>query len=222
MPNDDLPFRVDAYFNDRLIGGDEALDHALEQSEAAGLGPHAVSPTQGAFLHIIARAIGAQRVLEIGTLGGYSTIWLARAVGQRGRVITLDIDPQAVDIARGNLEAAGLSSVVDVRLGSAKDSLDQIIADKEGPFDLIFIDADKPSNPIYLDRALKLSRPGTLIIGDNVVREGAVWNEQSADPKVQGARALIDMLAERSNLTATALQTVGSKGYDGFAIALVE
>ncbi|MEM6914606.1 MAG: O-methyltransferase [Pseudomonadota bacterium] len=222
MPNDDLPSRVDAYFNDRLIGGDEALDHALEQSEAAGLGPYAVSPTLGAFLHIIARAIGAQRVLEIGTLGGYSTIWLARAVGQQGRVITLDIDPQAVDIARGNLETAGLSSVVDVRLGSAKDSLDQIIADKEGPFDLIFIDADKPSNPVYLDRALKLSRPGTLIIGDNVVREGAVWNERSSDPKVQGARALIDMLAERSDLTATALQTVGLKGYDGFAIALVE
>ncbi|MEO1041744.1 MAG: O-methyltransferase [Pseudomonadota bacterium] len=221
MPDHDLPLRVDGYFEKRLIGSDQALDHALKQSEAAGLVPHAVSPTQGAFLHIMARAIGAQRVLEIGTLGGYSTIWLARAVGEQGNVITLEIDQQAADVARGNIEAAGLKTVVDLRLGPAKDSLDQIIANQEEPFDLIFIDADKPSNPIYLDRALQLSRPGTLIIGDNVVRDGAVWDEESPDPKVQGARALIDKISETPNLTATALQTVGSKGYDGFAIALV-
>ncbi|MEO1656520.1 MAG: O-methyltransferase [Pseudomonadota bacterium] len=221
MTTDNTAERVDAYFEDRLIGSDPALDAALERSEKAGLDPIAVAPTQGAFLHIIARAVCARRVLEIGTLGGYSTIWLGRAVGEDGQVVTLEIDPGAARVAEQNLEAAGLSSVVDVRLGPATDSLDRMITEGAEPFDLVFIDADKPNNPVYLDRALKLSRPGTLIIGDNVVREGAVADENSADPKVQGARALIDKLGDTPGLTATALQTVDSKGYDGFAMALV-
>ncbi|MEM6746295.1 MAG: O-methyltransferase [Pseudomonadota bacterium] len=222
MRDDDAAHQVDAYFESRLIGADQALDGALQRSEEAGLEPIAVAPTQGAFLHIIAKAIGARRVLEVGTLGGYSTIWLARAVGDEGRVITLEIDEHAAQVARGNLEIAGLSSIVDVRVGAATQSLDRMLMEGEPPFDLVFIDADKPNNPIYLDRALKLSRPGTLIIGDNVVRSGAVADADSPDPRVQGARALIDKLGKTPHLTATALQTVGSKGYDGFAIALVE
>ena len=217
----DTPARVDAYFEDRLVGQDRSLSDALARSEAAGLVPHAVSPTQGAFLHILALAIGAKRILEIGTLGGYSTIWLARAVGQDGQVVTLEVDEGAANVARENLEAAGLASVTDLRLGPARDTLDRMIADGEAPFDLVFIDADKPSNPDYLERALKLSRPGTVIIGDNVVREGAVADASSTDPKVQGVRAYLDMLGEAPNLTSSAVQTVGSKGYDGFAISIV-
>ena len=222
MTDDATPALVDAYFEDRLVGGDHILRDALARSQAAGLVPHAVSPTQGAFLSILARAMGAKRILEVGTLGGYSTIWLARAVGEGGQVVTLEVDEAAANIARENLEAAGLTSVTDLRLGPARDTLDRMIAVGEAPFDLVFIDADKPNNPAYLERALKLSRPGTVIIGDNVVRGGAVADASSVDPKVQGVRAYLDMLGEAPNLTSTAIQTVGSKGYDGFAITVVE
>ena len=222
MTDDATPALVDAYFEDRLVGEDETLRDALVRSEAAGLVPHSVSPTQGAFLSILARAMGAKRILEVGTLGGYSTIWLARAVGEGGQVVTLEVDEATARVARENLEAAGLASVTDLRLGPARDTLDRMIADGAAPFDLVFIDADKPNNPAYLERALKLSRPGTVIIGDNVVRGGAVADASSVDPKVQGVRAYLDMLGEAPNLTSTAIQTVGSKGYDGFAITVVE
>ena len=217
-----VPGQVDAYFEAQLIDEDEALRGALARSAEAGLPAHAVSPTQGAFLHILAKAMGAARILEIGTLGGYSTIWLARALPEGGSLISLEANPDCARTARANLEAAGLTGLVTIMVGAAKESLDGLIADGAEPFDLILIDADKPNNPAYLERSLRLSRPGTVIFGDNVVRDGEVANADSPDPSVQGVRTFLTLQGRDPRLRATALQTVGSKGYDGFSIAWVE
>ncbi len=203
----------------RLVGPDAALERALAANAAAGLPPHDLSPAQGKFLHLLARMLRATRILEIGTLGGYLTIWLARALGPGGRLVTLEAEPRHADVARSNIAAAGLDAAVDLRVGSALDTLPEL--EGQAPFDLVFIDADKPSNPTYLAWALKLTRPGSVIVGDNVVRDGAVADPASADPRVQGVRSFFDMMAAEPRLDATALQTVGSKGWDGFALALV-
>lgn len=212
---------VDRYINDLLLPPDPALDAALQASAAAGLPSHNVSPNQGKLLFLLARIQGACTILEIGTLGGYSTIWLARALPAAGRLITLETDPKHAEVARANIARAGLSSVVELRLGQALDTLPQLVAEGRGPFDLIFIDADKPSNPDYFKWALKLSRRGSLIIADNVIRDGAVIDTGSGDPSVRGVRRFFELVAAEPRVSATALQTVGSKGYDGFAIALV-
>jgi predicted O-methyltransferase YrrM len=212
---------VDQYFTDLLIPADPVLDAALQANAAANLPAIDVAPNQGKFLHLLARMQNARRILEIGTLGGYSTIWLARALPPDGRLITLEFEPRHAAVAKSNIHRAGLSSVVEIRVGAALDSLARLAAENPEPFDMIFIDADKPNNPSYLKWALKLSRPGTLILGDNVVREGAVIDAADPDPSVQGTRRFLEMLAAEPRLDATALQTVGSKGYDGFAMALV-
>ena len=209
---------VDAWFAERLIGPDEALEAILAANAAAGLPPIDVSPLQGRFLQLIARAIGARRVLEIGTLGGTSTLWLARAVGDGGKVVTLELQPRSAEVAGANLERAGVGARVEILTGAALDLLPVL----EGPFDLVFIDADKASQDAYLRWALTLSRPGTVIIGDNVVRDGEVANPASRDINVQGIRRFIDLLAAEPRLSATAIQTTGSKGWDGFAFAVVD
>jgi predicted O-methyltransferase YrrM len=212
--------RVDQYFTDLLVPPDPVLDQALAASEAAGLPAINVAPNQGKFLHLLARIQGARRILEIGTLGAYSTIWLARALPPDGRLITLESNPAHAEVARANIARAGLEGVVDVRVGRALDTLPQLASEGAGPFDMVFIDADKPSNPHYLAWALRLIRAGGLIIGDNVVRNGKVADSASHDPNVQGVRAFLDMLAADPRLDATALQTVGSKGWDGFSLAI--
>ncbi|MEH2451611.1 O-methyltransferase [Nostoc sp.] len=212
---------VDAYFTDLLVPPDPALDAALQTSAAAGLPPHNVSPNQGKLLLLLAQIQGAQTILEIGTLGGYSTIWLARALPSNVRLITLEANPKHAEVARVNIARAGLADIVDLRLGQALSTLPQIAAEGHSPFDLIFIDADKPNNPDYFTWALKLSRRGSLIIADNVVRNGAVVDQSSSDPSVQGVRHFNELLASEPRISATAIQTVGSKGYDGFAIAIV-
>jgi predicted O-methyltransferase YrrM len=210
---------VDLYLADSLRLGDSALDAALEANAAAGLPSIDVSQVQGQLLHLLARMIGARRILEIGTLGGYSTICMARAVGEGGRVITLEADPEHAKVAHANIARAGLADRVDLRLGLALDVLPTLAA--EAPFDLIFIDADKESMTEYLTWALRLSRIGTVIVGDNVVRGGEVANPRSADPDVQGVQRYLKMIGKNPRLIATAMQTVGSKGWDGLAIALV-
>jgi predicted O-methyltransferase YrrM len=208
---------VDGYFSGLLVGPDAALDAALEASDAAGLPQIAVSANQGKLLHLLARLRGARRILEIGTLGGYSTIWLARALPADGQLVTLEYDPKHAEVARANIERAGLADRVEVRVGAALDTLPGL----EGPFDLAFIDADKPNNPDYFRAALRLSRPGSVIVVDNVVRGGRVADPDSTDPAVLGTRALAELLAAEPAVDATMVQTVGSKGYDGFALALV-
>ncbi|MFJ6053983.1 O-methyltransferase [Streptomyces sp. NPDC092307] len=210
---------VDDYFDGLLVGQDEALVAAAADSEAAGLPAHQVAPNQGKLLNLLARVRGARRILEIGTLGGYSTIWLARALPADGRLVTLEVEERCADVAAANITRAGLDHVVEIRRGRAVDLLPGLTG--EAPFDLVFIDADKPSNPEYLEWALRLTRPGSVIIGDNVVRDGAVVDGDSCDPRVQGVRRFAELIAEHPRLTATALQTVGSKGYDGFVMALV-
>ncbi|MFF0215418.1 O-methyltransferase [Streptomyces vinaceus] len=210
---------VDDYFDGLLVEEDEALVAANADAEAAGLPAHQVAPNQGKLLHLLARIRGARTVLEIGTLGGYSTIWLARALPAGGRLVTLEVDPHCADVAEANIARAGLADVVDVRRGPALELLPRLT--DLAPFDLVFIDADKPSNPDYLKWALELTGPGSVIIGDNVVRDGAVVDPDSTDPRVQGVRRFTELIAEHPNLTATALQTVGSKGYDGLVMALV-
>ncbi|HEY4188350.1 MAG TPA: O-methyltransferase [Polyangia bacterium] len=212
---------VDQYFTDLMVPPDAALDGALRDSAAAGLPSIQVSPNQGKLLHLMARMQGARTVLEIGTLGGYSTIWLARALPVGGKVVTLESEPKHAEVARRNLERAGLADVVEVRVGRAIDSLPRLQAEGRGPFDLIFIDADKQSNPDYFTWALKLSRVGSVIIVDNVVRKGAVIDADNNDPAVVGIRRVNEMMAREPRVSATALQTVGSKGHDGFALALV-
>ncbi len=213
---------VDRYFSDRLLPGDPILESALEASVAAGLPAISVSPNQGRFLQILAQIVGARAILEIGTLGGYSTIWLARGLRARGHLITLEVDQKHAEVAQLNISRAGLQDIVDVRLGNALETLPQLSAEGHGPFDLIFIDADKPNIPAYFEWALKLSRPGTLIVVDNVVRNGAVIDADSTDPSVQGVRRFIEQLAAESSASGTVIQTVGIKGYDGFAIVLVD
>ncbi len=213
--------KVDRYLCDELLTDDRVLESALTDSVAAGLPSIAVTPNQGMLLQILAEAIGARTVLEIGTLGGYSTIWLARAVGYGGSVVTLEVDPVHAEVARKNFVRAALEKVIDLRVGNALDTLPRLAAERNGPFDLVFIDADKANIPAYFDWAIKLSRPGSLIIVDNVVRDGEVINGRSKDPAVQGVRRFLDALGQDSRVAATAIQTVGSKGYDGFAIARV-
>ncbi|MFE2145667.1 O-methyltransferase [Streptomyces sp. NPDC059456] len=210
---------VDDYFNGLLVREDDALVAAGVDSEAAELPAHQVAPNQGKLLNLLARIHGARTILEIGTLGGYSTIWLARALPAGGRLVTLEVDERCADVAAANIARAGLDEVVDIRRGRAVDLLPELV--DLAPFDLVFIDADKPSNPDYLKWALELTRPGSIIVGDNVVRDGAVVDADSTDPRVQGVRRFTELIAEHPRLTATALQTVGSKGYDGLVLALV-
>ena len=217
----DLWTAVDRYFADLLSPRDPALDAALEASVAAGLPEIQVSANQGKLLNLLARLQGSRAILEIGTLGGYSTIWMGRALPPDGRLVTLEADPKHAEVARSNIARAGLGGIVQVRLGRALDTLPKLAAEKPGPFDLIFIDADKASIPDYFTWALKLSRKGSLIIVDNVVREGAVIDADSEDTSVQGVRKLHEMIAAEPRVSATAIQTVGTKGYDGFTIALV-
>lgn len=212
---------VDDYFNALLVGSDEALEAAVEASDRAGLPAIQVAANQGKLLNLLARLQGARTVLEIGTLGGYSTIWLARALPEGGRVVTLEADPECAEVARRNIERAGLADVVEIRVGLALDTLPELAEQGYGPFDVVFIDADKPGNPDYLAWSLKLTRPGSLIVADNVVRDGEVVDAGSRDPKVQGVRRFTELVAAEPTLTATALQTVGSKGYDGLLMALV-
>ena len=212
---------VDRYFGGLLLGNDPALEAALAASQAAGLPEIAVAPNQGALLNLLARAIRARRILEIGTLGGYSTIWLARALPPDGKLITLEFDSLHAEVADKNIANAGLSAVVEIRIGRGLDLLPGIAAAGEGPFDLFFIDADKPGNPKYFDWAVKLARPGSLIVVDNVVRGGAVADDDSFDPNVKGVRSLAEKIAADKRVSATVIQTVGVKGYDGLAIALV-
>lgn len=213
--------QVDQYITERLIPADPVLEESQAANAAAGLPTIDVAPNQGKLLHLLAKVAGAKKILEIGTLGGYSTTWLARALPVGGRLITLEFDPKHADVARKNIARAGLDGVVTVRLGAALDTLPKLVEEGEGPFDLIFIDADKKNIPNYLTWSLKLSRKGTLILVDNVIRDGEVIDASSKDPNVQGARQLFDMLKTEPRLQATALQTVGSKGYDGFAMAVV-
>jgi predicted O-methyltransferase YrrM len=217
--NDDRWDAVDAYTTGLLQDADPVLEAAVRDS--ADLPNIAVSAAQGQFLHLIARAVKARRILEIGTLGGYSAIWLGRALPEGGNLISLELDPHHANVARANIARAGLDGKVEVRVGAALDSLDALKAEQGEPFDLVFIDADKPNNPSYFAWALKLSRKGALIIVDNVVREGAVLDANSTDERVRGTRRLFEMIAAEPRVSATVIQTVGSKGYDGFAIALV-
>jgi predicted O-methyltransferase YrrM len=212
---------VDRYLTDLLVPADPALDAALLASAAAGLPSINVSPNQGRLIQLLARARGARTILEIGTLGGYSTIWLARALPPGGRLVTLESDPGHAAVARANLKYAGLADVVELILGPALETLPRIASEGRGPFDFVFIDADKPSYPEYLNWSLKLSRPGTLILADNIIRDGAVIDPSSDDPRVHGVRCFLDLLASEPRVSSTAIQTVGSKGYDGFALALV-
>lgn len=212
---------VDSYLCDTVLGDDEVLARVLDSNRAAGLPAIDVAPNQGKLLMLLARVTGARTVLEIGTLGGYSTIWLARGLPPDGRVVTLEANEHHADVARGNLATAQLSPRVDVLVGPALDTLPALADHDAAPFDMVFIDADKPSNPHYLDWAIRLGRPGTLIVCDNVVRGGRVVDGDSTDGSVIGTRALLDRLGTDPRVDATAIQTVGSKGWDGFALAIV-
>ena len=213
---------VDGFIEELLIDSDPALEAALAASAKAGLPAIALSPAQAKMLHLLARVHGARSVLELGTLGGYSTIWLARALPAEGRLITLELDPGHARVAAANVERAGLAGLIDIRVGPAIDSLRELIAEGAGPFDLIFIDADKQGTPEYFEHALALARPGSLIVTDNVVRDGEIVDATSRDPRVQGMRRFHELLQLEPRVTATTIQTVGSKGYDGFTLALVE
>ncbi len=212
---------VDGYFCTQLLPADPVLTQALQRSQAAGLPPINVAPNQGKLLQLLARMQGARRILEIGTLGGYSTVWLARALPPHGQLLTLELSEANAAVARVNLAHAGLAAQVQVRVGAALETLASLVHEGCAPFDFIFIDADKPNNPQYLHWALKLARVGTVIVGDNVVRAGAVADAASTDANVRGVREFIRLMAEHPRLSATAIQTVGSKGYDGFSLAVV-
>jgi predicted O-methyltransferase YrrM len=213
---------VDEYFVQQLAPPDDVLTEALAASAAAGLQPISVTAPQGKLLHLLARMIGARRILEIGTLGGYSTIWLGRALPPDGRLVTLEINPAAAAVARQNLVRAGLAERVDLMLAPAAASLRQLAADRVEPFDLVFIDADKASSDSYFVAALGLSHTGTILIVDNVVRDGAVADAESTDANILGIRRLMELVAREPRVDATAIQTVGSKGYDGFLLARVQ
>jgi predicted O-methyltransferase YrrM len=212
---------VDAYFGERLLGHDPQLDAALKANRDAGLPDIGVAPNQGALLNILARSVGAQRILEIGTLGGYSTIWMARALPADGKLVTLEVDPEHAEVAQANVANAGLAGRIDIRVGRAIDLLPRIAAEKGAPFDFVFIDADKANNTAYFEWALKLARPGSLIVVDNVVRGGAVADAKRSDADVEGVRRLAEYLAAEKRVRATAIQTVGVKGYDGLIVAVV-
>lgn len=213
---------VDRYIEAALLGPDSVLDAALHDSDAADLPAIHVSPAQGKFLYQLAKSLGARSILEVGALAGYSTIWLGRSLPKDGQLITLEIDPKHAAVANANIARAGLSAQIDVRLGPALESLPQLAHENAGPFDFVFIDADKQNIPTYFDWAVKLSRRGAIIIVDNVVRNGEVINTQSADTGVPGVRALMDKLATDTRVAATVIQTVGSKGYDGFLMAIIK
>jgi predicted O-methyltransferase YrrM len=212
---------VDKYIGSELAPEDPDLAAVLRANADAGMPAHDVSPAQGKLLQLLARIQGAREILEIGTLGGYSTVWLARALPVGGRLTTLEIDAKRAEVARANLARCGLNDRVDVRIGPALDTLRTLKAEGAGPFDLVFIDADKPNNPHYLEWAVTLSRPGGVIIGDNVVRNGAVADSRSSDDNVRGVRQFLEAMGRHPRLTATAIQTVGVKGYDGFALAVI-
>jgi predicted O-methyltransferase YrrM len=213
---------VDGYIEQRLVGEDPVLAAAREASAEAGLPPIALTPALGKLLHLLARIHGARRVLEVGTLGGYSTIWLARALPDDGEVVTLELNPRYAEVATANAERAGLAGLIKVKVGPALDSLRSLVAEHADPFDLVFIDADKQSTPEYFELALELTRPGSVIVTDNVVRGGALADADTQDPGAQGMRRFHELLAAQSRVSATTVQTVGSKGYDGFTLALVE
>lgn len=214
--------RVDEYFNGLLMQEDPALEQALADSRAAGLPAINVAPNQGKLLFVLAKAMGARKILEIGTLGGYSTIWLARALPQDGRLITLEFNRKHAEIAAANIARAGVEKAVQIREGRALDTLKQLVSERAGPFDLIFIDADKSGYADYFAWSLKLAHPGSLIIADNVVRNGAVADAESQDEKVLGVRRFNEAVGREARVSATALQTVGSKGYDGMVLAVVK
>ncbi len=212
---------VEAYFNQLFFPHDPILDEAIEASNKAGLPEIAVEPSLGKFLMLMVQIQGAKTILEIGTLGGYSTIWLARGLPKDGRLITLEAVPEHAQVARQNIALAGLGSMVDVRVGNALDTLPELLDDPASPFDFVFLDADKPNNPNYFEWSLKLSRPGSIIIADNVVRRGTVVEANSNDPSTIGVRQFNEMVANEPRVSATALQTVSGKGYDGFVILRV-
>ncbi|GAA2035724.1 O-methyltransferase [Agromyces tropicus] len=212
---------VDRYLVDTLVGDDADLAQGLADAAAAGLPAIEVTPLGGKLLHLLARMAGAKRVLEVGTLGGYSTTWLARGIPDDGRVVTLELEPHHAEVARANLERAGVSEKVEIVVGRAVDSLPKLAERGDAPFDLVFIDADKESNATYLDWAVRLGRPGTVIVVDNVGRAGEVANPGTTDPMVQGTRRALELLGSDPRLDATALQTVGAKGWDGVALAIV-
>lgn len=212
---------VDKYINEMFIPSDSVLEAAVRASTEAGLPSIQVSPSQGKLLHLLARSVSARNILEIGTLGGYSTIWMGRALPPGGRLLTLEADAKHAEVARTNFARAGLEKTIELRLGPALNTLPQVAAEGRGPFDLIFIDANKSTMAEYFDWALKLARPGSLIISDNVIRDGIVIDAASADPDIQGVRRFNERVAAERRVSATEIQTVGSKGYDGFALALV-
>ncbi len=217
---------VDRYIGDQLLPEDPVLEAAIAASDAAGLPPIAITPPQGKLLELLVRIHGARRILELGTLGGYSTIWLARGLPAGGSIVTLELDPHHAEVANANLARAGLTQTVQLRVGPALQTLPELFAEEAGPFDLIFIDADKINYPGYLEWSLKLSRPGSLIIGDNVVRSGVILDPDGYDPRlgeggVRAVRRFYELLAAEPGISATVIQTVGDKGHDGFAVALV-
>ncbi len=212
---------VDSYINALFVPQDEALEAALKTSTDAGLPVINVAPNQGKFLHLLAQTVAAQRILEVGTLGGYSTIWLARALPKDGQLLSLEADPKHAEVARANIEKAGLGDRVEIRLGKALETLPRIEAENRPPFDFIFIDADKANMPFYFAYALKLAHRGSLIVADNVVRDGRVIDANSEDPNIKGVRRMNEIIAAEPRVSATALQTVGSKGYDGFTLIRV-
>jgi predicted O-methyltransferase YrrM len=220
MPQDQWT-AVDRYLVSALLPADDVLEKALRANAAAGLPAIDVAPNQGKLLHLIARIQGARTILEVGTLGGYSTIWLARALPPDGRLVTLEAEAKHAEVARANVARAGLASRVEVRVGRALETLPLLAKEGREPFDMVFIDADKPSNPEYVEWALRLTQPGSVIVVDNVVRAGGILDASSDDPRVQGTRRLFEMLAREPRLSATAIQTVGSKGHDGFVLARV-
>jgi len=217
----DLWTSVDQYLEEELLPADPVLAEVLRSSAAAKLPDIQVSPNQGMLLHLLAKAVGARRVLEIGTLGGYSTIWLARALPADGQLVTLEFDPKHAEVARANVARAGLRDRVEIRVGAALETLPKLVAENRGPFDLFFLDADKANTRAYFEWSLKLSRPGSLIIVDNVVRKGRLVDSSSREPDVRGMRDFLDALASERRVRATGIQTVGKKGYDGFVLARV-
>jgi len=215
----DLWTEVDGYLEQHFTAGDSAIEAALAHQHASGLPDIAVSPTQGKLLAVLAKSAGAKRAVEFGTLGGYSTIWIARALPEDGRIVTFELKQEHADVARENFEAAGVSEKVEIRVGPAADNLGTL--DNDEPFDLIFIDADKPSNTLYYEAAMKRSKPGALVIVDNVVRDGDVADASSSDPSVLGAQQVIEHVASDARVLATVIQTVGRKKHDGLLIATV-
>lgn len=218
----DLWSAVDRYIDDLVVEPDEVFDGVRADANAAGLPEISVSASQGKFLYLLARLAGARRILELGTLAGFSGIWLARALPADGQLVTIEVDPAHAAVARRSFERAGVASRVDLRLGPAVDVLAQLVGERVEPFDMVFIDADKQNYAAYLDLSIRLARPGTLIVADNVIRDGRVVDEKVTDPSVEGIRQFMSALSRDPRLTATAIQTVGVKGYDGFAFAIVE